>query len=74
MCISSYFFEIQLFQAFRLRSLMSHWIFLMFDFEFFDFEETQCCNPLENCFNATVMADAITPKANITGFDTLYII
>ena len=54
---------------------MSHWIkFLMFHFEYFNFEETQCWNALEIYFNATVMADVITPKANITGFDTLYII
>ena len=47
---------------------------MMFDFEYFNFEETQCWNALEIYFNATVMADVITTKANITGFDTLYII
>lgn len=67
--ISSHFFEIQLFTAFRLSSLMSHRIkTLMFAL---DFEETECWNSLVNCFSATVMEHVITPKTNITDFVTL---
>ena len=36
-----------------------------------DFEETECWNPLVNCFSGTVMEHVITPKANITDFVTL---
>ena len=31
-------------------------------------EKTECRDPLVKCFNATVMAHVMTPKADITDF------